>query len=163
MKINSGMYFSDKFYSLEYEDMDDFSSLPLDRCSQVLGVCFVGNEIIIVHSQGAKEWGLPGGTTEKGESIDQTFKREIIIEETNYRVIKWRPIGAQKVTAPDGKFSYQLRVCALVEKIGEFVSDPGGLVCENKLINPFDYKKYFDWKEIGERIINRAVEIKSKI
>ena len=156
------MNWAGKVYGLEYEDFDDFSSLPLDKCSQVLGVCFVKNNIIVIRGKNDKVWGLPGGTVEKGESIDQTFRREVT-EETNYKAIKWLPIGAQKVIMPDGNFVYQLRVCALVEKIGEFVSDPGGQVVENKLINPLDYKKYFDWGEIGERIIRRGIDLSKKL
>jgi len=44
-----------------------------------------------------------------------------------------------------------------------FISDPGGHVSENKIINPADYKKYFDWGEIGERIIKRATELKESL
>jgi len=35
-------------------------------------------------------------------------------------------------------------------------------VTEIKLIDPKDYKQYFDWGEIGERIIERALELLSK-
>ncbi len=30
------------------------------------------------------------------------------------------------------------------------------------MIDPKEYKKYFDWGEIGDRIINRAVELKNQ-
>ena len=36
---------------------------------------------------------------------------------------------------------------------------PDGL----KLVDPKDYKQYFDWGRIGERIIERAVELKNKL
>ena len=79
------------------------------------------------------------------------------------RVIKSFPIGVQEVTTPDGKVVFQLRYCAIVEPIGKFEKDPAGSIIEMKLINPKDYKKYFDWGEIGERIVQRALELRNKI
>ena len=60
------------------------------------------------------------------------------------KVIKQVPIGYQEVTNPDEIVDYQLRSFCLVEPIGEFISDPAGSVTEIKLIDPKDYKKYFD-------------------
>ncbi|MFH1161947.1 MAG: hypothetical protein V1696_01595 [Candidatus Jorgensenbacteria bacterium] len=54
-----------------------------------------------------------------------------------------------------------------MEPIGEFVKDPAARpesgIEEIKLITPEKYKEYFDWGEIGERIICRAVEMKEKL
>ena len=36
-------------------------------------------------------------------------------------------------------------------------------ITEIKLIDPKDIKQYFDWGVIGDRIIERAVELKSKL
>ncbi len=36
------------------------------------------------------------------------------------------------------------------------------LVTEIKLIDPKDYKQYFDWGEIGDRLIDRAMQIKAQ-
>lgn len=147
---------------LEYFDADDFNSLPIEQCSQVYGVCFLGDRIIIVRDGPTNQWSLPGGTIEKGETIERALARELL-EETNTKLLRWIPIGAQKVIFPDGNFSYQLRVVAVVEKIGEFISDPGGGIQENKYISPHDVKKYFDWGKIGERIIERGIILAGKI
>lgn len=149
-------------YQVEYSDSDEFSVLPLIHCRQVYGVCFFGDKIIIARSMGKGTWGLPGGTIERDETIEQTLKREIA-EETNTNVVEWLPIGYQKVIHPNGSFIYQLRCVCSVEKIGDFISDPAGHVSEIKLINPLDYKKYFDWGNIGERIIQRAIELKKDL
>ena len=61
------------------------------------------------------------------------------------------------MTTPNGKVVFQRRYCAIVEPIGKFEKDPAGSVTEIKLIDPKDYKRYFDWGEIGDRIINRAL------
>jgi len=156
------MRYEEKDYPVEYEDIDDFSLLPLGLCTQVYGVCFIDDEIVIVKNGLKNTWGFPGGTIEKNETIESTFKREAR-EEANIDIIKWIPIGYQKITLLDGSYIYQLRVCALAKKIGEFISDPGGTISETKIINPLDYKKYFDWGEIGERIIQRALELRKTL
>jgi len=56
------------------------------------------------------------------------------------------------------KYPNQLRYFAIVEPYGPFVSDPDGDVTEIIECDKDDYKKYFDWQEIGERIIEKAYE-----
>ena len=41
-------------------------------------------------------------------------------------------------------------------------SDPDGDVTEVIECDPVDYKKYFDWQSIGDRIMERAVEMRGK-
>ena len=103
---------------------------------------------------------MVGGHVENGETFEKTLTREVL-EETNMKVLKSAPIGYQKVTSPKDNIVYQLRYCAIVKPIGKFEKDPAGSVEEMKLINPKEYKKYFDWGEIGERIIQRALHIKA--
>lgn len=146
-------------YIFEYEDCDDFSKLEYEKCTQIYGVCFYENKIAIVLNGPKKTWGLVGGSIEKGESFDQTFRREIK-EESNMEVLSWKPVGYQKVIdTRDGSYVYQLRVVANVRPYGEFTKDPAGFVTEMKLIYPKDYKQYFDWHKIGDRIIERALEL----
>lgn len=159
MKIKSSFKLDGEVFIVDYEDLDDFSSLPRERCKQIYGVCFVGNEIVIVRNGVKNAWGLPGGSIEEGETPGETFRREMA-EEANAEVLKWLPIGVQKVTFADGHFILQLRACASVAFLGDFVSDPGGNVAERRLIDPTDYKEYFDWGEVGDRIIKRGLELK---
>lgn len=146
-------------YVFEYSDCDDFSCLPYDECRQVYAVGFYGDEIVVVHNGKKNTWGLVGGTIEKGESFEETLVREVE-EESNMKVLEWKPVGYQKVIDPNGEHFYQLRVFAILEKIGEFTEDPAGTITEIKLINPLDHKNYFDWRKIGERIIERGIEFK---
>ncbi|MEK7471174.1 MAG: NUDIX domain-containing protein [Patescibacteria group bacterium] len=107
--------------------------------------------------------GLIGGTIEKGESFEETLKREIQ-EESNMEVLSFLPVGYQKVIdTRDNSFVYQLRYVCTARPYGEFSSDPAEHVTEIKLIDPKDYKQYFDWGEIGERIIRRAEELLAKL
>jgi len=160
--INSILIWKGKSYQLKYSDLDSFASLPYEECQRVYGVCFYGNKMVIVKGEDGgdgKGWGLVGGHIEKGENFAQTLAREVQ-EETNMRVLQSIPVGAQEISQLKGKTAYQLRYCAVVEPIGVFEKDPAGSVTEIKLINPQDYRKYFDWGEIGERIIQRAMELR---
>lgn len=154
---------SDVEYIFEYSDVDSFEHLDKTKCKQVYGVCFLNDQIVIGYGGKKKDWGLIGGTIEAGESFEETLKREIE-EESNMEILKFVPVGYQKVTdTRDKSFVYQLRYACTVRPYGPFVSDPAGGVTKIKLIDPKDYKQYFDWGKIGERIIARALELKNKL
>ncbi|MFA6446173.1 MAG: NUDIX domain-containing protein [Candidatus Paceibacterota bacterium] len=146
-------------YIFEYHDTDSFESLEYAKCQQTYGVCFCNGEMVIGYGGNKQNWGLIGGTIEKGETFEQTFKREIK-EESNMEVILCKPIGYQKMTdTRDNSYIYQLRYFAIVKPYGPFISDPAGGITEIKLIDPVDFKKYFYWGKIGDRIISRAIEM----
>lgn len=146
-------------YIFEYSDAETFDHLDQQKCTQTYGVCFYQNEIIIGHNGSKNTWGLIGGTIEKGETLEQTLRREIK-EESNMEIISYLPIGYQKVTnSMDDTFIYQLRYICTVRPFGPFVADPDNGITEIKLINPKEYKHYFDWGNIGDHIIKRAIEL----
>jgi ADP-ribose pyrophosphatase YjhB (NUDIX family) len=161
MQIKSQFIGKDgKLAEVTYNDADSFDHLLSQKVTQSYGVCFVGDEIVIVHSGKSDNWILPGGSIEKGETYEECLKREIQ-EESNMKVLSFAPIGYQEVHF-DGKIFNQLRYFCVVEPYGDFVSDPAGSITEMKLIDPKDYKQYFDWGEVGERIMERAIELKNK-
>jgi len=141
-----------------YEDVDSFESLDFSKITQVYAVCFSAKrEMIIVFHGIRKTWSLVGGSVEPGESLEDCLKREIQ-EESNMKMLDFKPVGYQMVQNGD-KTIYQLRYVCNVEPYGEFVSDPAGKITEIKAVDPKDYKQYFDWGEIGDRIVERALEI----
>lgn len=147
-------------YIFEYQDADSFEDLEKDKCKQVYGVCFCGDEMVIGYGGEKQDWGLIGGTIEEGETFEETLKREIQ-EEANLELISCTPIGYQKVIdTRDGQWIYQLRYACTARQYKEFVSDPAGAITEIKFIDPKDYKQYFDWGKIGDKIISRALELK---
>lgn len=155
MKIKDSFTYLGKKIDLVYKDADSFDGLPYEKCKQVYGVCFCDSKMVIGFGGHKKDWGLIGGTIEPGEKFEDTLVREIQ-EESNMNVEKSWPIGYQYIVNED---IYQLRYACIVKPLGKFVSDPAGGVTEIKLIDPVDYKKYFDWGKTGNRIISRALEL----
>lgn len=150
-------------YTFEYQDADSFEHLDKSRCKQTYGVCFCDDKIVFGYSGGRKEYGLIGGTIEESESFEQTLRREIK-EESNMEVLSYLPIGYQKVTDSIGSEPfYQLRYACLVKPYGPFLCDPMGDIVEIKLVNSEDYKEYLKWGDIGNRIVERAIELKNNL
>ena len=151
------MIWDGKEYKLVWKDGDSFDEIKDKDLQQSYGVCFYDSKLVI-GGNGNNKWGLIGGHIEKGETPETALVREVQ-EEANMKVLKQTPIGYQVVIKPDGTSDFQLRSVCFVEPIGEFVSDPAGSVTEIKLIDPKDYNKYFNWGKIGDRIMERAMEI----
>lgn len=156
MIINDSVVWDGKEYKLIWHDSDNFDDIKDRNLQQSYGVCFCNGKLVIVSNNG--KWSLVGGHIEIGESPEEALVREVQ-EETNMKVLKQIPIGYQEVINPDGTTIYQFRSFCLVEPLGNFVSDPAGSVTEIKLIDPKDYKNYFNWGKIGDRIMERAMEI----
>lgn len=120
-------------------------------------ICFLGESLVLVNDLN-HGWSPPGGTTEVGETYIQTTEREVL-EETNMKVLHQELVGIAVFERPEETIK-QTRVMCIVEKVGEFVSDPGQEIIGIKLIDPSEYKQYFNWGEIGERIMQKALEMK---
>ena len=152
-------------YIFEYHDVDSFEDLPKEKCKQAYGIAFHDDKFIIVNNI-KKPWSYTpvGGSVEKGEHPDDALVREIQ-EESNMKVLEFKPIGYQKVIDTSGSEEpyYQLRYFCIVEPYGPFESDPAGKVTEVIECDPKNYKKYFDWGKIGDKIIERALEIKQSL
>ena len=160
MIINDSMVWQGNEYKLIWHDCGSFDDLPKEKLQQSYGVCFYGGKLLISRGDFGK-WNIVGGHIEKGETPEEALVREVV-EESNMKVLKQIPIGYQEVFNPNGSSDYQLRSFCIVEPIGKFEKDPAGSVTEIKLIDPKDYKKYFDWGKIGDRIMERAMEIYTK-
>lgn len=157
MRIHEMMIWGGEELPVVYHDADDFSSLPLEQCRQVYGVCFYQGKIILGRRNKNNQWGIIGGTIESGETFVQTLHREIQ-EESNTMVVAEVPIGYQVASFPE-RDVYQLRYAAVVRPLGPFKRDPDGSIDEVIFIQPEMYRQYFDWGKIGDRIIQRSQEI----
>jgi len=135
------------------EDLDD------KILQGVHAFCFYKNKMVLVFHNPNKCWMPPGGGIDPGESYEEAIVREVK-EETNMKVLHQELIGFQDIYEPN-RIVRQTRSFCLVEPYGDFVSDPCEDITEIKLIDPKDYKQYFDWGKVGDRVMERAVEILS--
>jgi len=123
---------------------------------QVYAIGNLDGKVPLVTSRtGEKEFNLPGGHTESNETIEQTIARELV-EECNMRLLAWQPLGYQHLIEPSGREVYQFRVYAELEKIGEFIRDPGGGVVKNTLVNLERVNAMIGYGEIGDRMVELA-------
>lgn len=144
-----------------YNDVDSETELGDKKINAVHAYCFCGDKLVVVYAENKGYWTPPGGGVEKGESVRDAVRREVK-EESNMKIIRQHIIGCQDITEPQGTVSQTRSVC-IVEPYGPFVKDPDGDITKIELIDPKDYKKYFDWGEIGDHIIQRALELKAQI
>ena len=144
-----------KTLDIIYREDDPLKDLGDKLLQAVHMYCFYNGKFVVVYSDHKGWWAPPGGGIEEGETYEEAVVREVL-EESNMRVLKQELIGYQDIYMLD-KIVRQTRSFCLVEPVGEFVSDPDGDVTEIKLIDPKDYKQYFDWGEIGDRIMQQAL------
>jgi 8-oxo-dGTP diphosphatase len=140
-----------------YQDLDSIDEIKDKKVDTVHAYCFYDGKLVLVYAEKKGYWTPAGGHVEINESIEEAVTREVK-EETNMRVIKQKIIGYQEVFEPD-RIHTQTRSVCIVEPYGPFISDPDGDITEIKLIDPADYKKYFDWGEIGDYVMQRALEL----
>ena len=77
------------------------------------------------------------------------------------KVLHQECIGYQDGEATgENKIGRQFRMFCIVEPYGDFEKDPDGDIFEVKLIDPKDYREYIKWGEIGDRLMERALEMK---
>lgn len=144
-----------------YRDIDTEDELGERHIAGVHAYCFYQDKLLVVFSEEGGYWTPAGGGVEEGESAREAAIREVH-EESNMKVLAHRFIGYQDIIWPD-RIETQTRSVCLVEPYGDFVSDPDGDITEIRLIDPKDFKDYFDWGIIGDHIMERALEIKKSL
>jgi ADP-ribose pyrophosphatase YjhB (NUDIX family) len=146
-----------------YRDIENESEIAGKKISAVHAICFYNDKMVIVYSKKKDIWTPPGGGVDGDETAIEATIREVK-EESNMKVLKHRFIGYQDIHRADGTMITQTRSVCIVEPYGDFESDPDdGEITEIKLIDPKDYKQYFNWDETGERIVQRALELKDTL
>jgi len=159
-------------WNIRYEELDNLDSirnLPKPSQGGAAGaICFCGNKMVIVYAGKKNSWSMPGGGLEEGETLEECVTREIK-EETNMKVLELYPLGYDTLTNPENSENpqnnekiYQVRFAAKVEPYGPFVvdgADGDQDITEIKLIDPNDYKKYFDWGERSDAMVEKAKKL----
>ena len=138
---------SEKIHIIDYEwfDVTTKENLPDIPWRRVHIVGNLNSEVPLVqYPQDACN--LPGGGTENNETIEETVRREIQ-EELNCRVISWESLG-YSTTYKDDEFDGNfLKIYAVLEKVGEFVSDSGGSVIGYKLTTIDQLADELKWQQ----------------
>lgn len=161
MEINSQFEYFGKTYQAHWVEDEPLKNFPAgEKLDGIHSFCFCGDKMVVVLNKKGM-WTPPGGYIEPEETYEDASIREIK-EETNMKVLYQKCLGYQDVTGEDTKRVRQVRMFCIVEPYGDFISDPDGDVTEIKLIDPRDYKQYFDWSKIGDRIMEIALEILKK-
>lgn len=142
--------------SVVYEDVANLEELNERTINAVHVYCFYKNTLVVVWADDKKYWTLPGGSVEKGETVEEAVIREVK-EESNMKVISQRILGVQDIFEGEDIVS-QTRSMCIVEPYGPFISDPDGDITKIKRIDPLELKQYVDWGEIGDHLLSRALE-----
>ncbi|MES2224696.1 MAG: NUDIX hydrolase [Patescibacteria group bacterium] len=159
MEIPSMRIWKGKEVNLLYKDIDHVDELEGRICMGVRVYCFHGDKLVITYSERKDMWEPAGGNVEEEELVTDAMIRELE-EETNMKAVRHACIGYEDIFAPEGTKTLMRFVC-IGEPYGEFVEDPDeGEISKIELIDPADYRKYFDWGIVGEHMIKRALEIK---
>lgn len=165
MEIKSQFEYRGKTYKSHWVESDPNVNLDNIVLHGVHAVCFCGDKMVVVFDPKKNEWTPPGGGIEPGETWQEATIREVK-EESNMEVIHMDCIGYQDAwdaeTGDSRKLGREARPFCIVKPYGEFISDPDSDICQIKLVDPKDYKQYFDWGEVGDRMIKRALELKER-
>jgi len=148
-------------FNVVYREDDPLKDLEGRVLQGVHAFCFFGDKFVLVYAAKKGYWAPPGGGIEKGETYEEAVVREIK-EETNMKVLSQRLIGYQDIYEPE-RIVRQTRSVCIVEPYGPFTKDPDGDITEIKLIDPSDYKKYLNWSEVGDRLMERALVLKRSL
>ncbi|MBN2239479.1 MAG: VOC family protein [Dehalococcoidales bacterium] len=136
---------------------------PIHMVTQSSGICFTDDGYVVLVSVDGNEWSLPGGHTEKGETIEDTLIREVR-EEACARIVSLEYLGAQEVqekAAGVVNTHYQVRFWARVQ-LDEFKQNFE--IKSRKLVEVSKINDVLHWNPSGilEAIVRAAVTADEK-
>ena len=147
-------------FEITWFDSINFSRL--EPIVQVYGVLFNDNgEMLIINTTG--KWTLPGGGPKKGETFEETLRREVD-EEGDAEIDGIIPLGYLKVVHfKDGKkisTRYKLRFTGKIAKIKNQTVDPAtGIVPKRKFVSLKEFPDYCFFGKTEKAIIEKAVQL----
>ncbi len=150
---------SGQTFHFVYNDLDNLQEAEGKNVIGVYAYCFYNDKLVIVDENGYI--GNPGGGLEKDENIIDGLHREVL-EETNMRILKYKPVGIHETIRPSGESVFYIRFACLVEPNGEFKKDPAGDVIGIQFIDSSEFIELCDsyWGKMADRMLERALEAK---
>lgn len=134
------------------------------KVKQVYGIIFTPDGRTMLRIEGSRQkpvYSLAGGTPEGFDAdIEATLRRELI-EEVNTTIFNPLMVGYQFVDEHNGKPPYaQVRMVAIINKIGEPKPDPdGGETYLRLLTTPARAIELLNWGDVGKPMIEHAFKI----
>ena len=123
---------------------------------QVSGVCFTKAGEIVLVSEDGRDWALPGGHPEAGETPYETLAREVL-EEACTEVLACTLLGWQRVDDPREGPYLQLRYVARVRPLN---FQPEYEMRCRTTVSPQDFLSTLSWG--GSRIASELLQIALK-
>lgn len=131
------------------------------KITQVYGIIFSsdGRVLVRIENRDKKHYSLPGGRPEVfDKNKEETLIRETL-EEVNTEIKNIKMVGYQTITDQNGKLHVQVRMTALIDKIGEKQADPdNGQTYDRLLTTPERAIELLNW-DCGKEQIMDAFEI----
>jgi 8-oxo-dGTP pyrophosphatase MutT (NUDIX family) len=114
---------------------------PVERCSTAFGFVFVGEKILLTRLRD-RDWDIPGGVIDPGETPETTAIREVW-EETYAKVKIIEPIGIQEIELlgpkPEGyrwPYPISVQVYYLCELVKLYSFEPNHESSERRFFSP---------------------------
>ncbi len=130
-------------YLCDYIDTQEFDQFTPVRQSQAVCQTEDGEFVYIENRNGS--FGLPGGTVEEGESLEETLERELM-EEASVKVLKAWPLLVVRIVNPKTmEIYYQARYGTIVECLDQPITDPDQHVIARHLGTEQDVISRLGW------------------
>ena len=152
-------HFAGRSYEVTWHSAGDLP--PRSQITQVSAICFAPDDRIVIVSADGRDWGIPGGHPENGESCEETLRREVL-EESCCDVDRFCLLGWQHVRdLADDSVHYQMRYCCRVN-VRPFC--PEHEIRYRRLIAPSDFLNVLEYGDspIAKELIALADKARSR-
>lgn len=134
------------------------------KVKQVYGLLFTRDGRFLVRIENTpkgKFYTLAGGTPEKFDKDREATLRRELIEEVNTTIERPVLVGYQEIDLEDGKPNFaQVRMVAVIDKIGEKLPDPDNGEIYDRLLTPYQKAiELIGWGDVLKSQVEEAAKI----
>ncbi len=159
MGLRETTEFAGRSYEVTWHSEGDLP--PRNEITQVSAIRFSPDDRVVVVSADGRDWAIPGGHPENGESCEETLRREVR-EESCCEVDRFCLLGWQHVRdLADNSVHYQLRYCCRV-RVRRF--RPEHEIRYRSLVSPREFLSVLGYGDsvIAKELISLAVVARRK-